>query len=93
LNQSTGEALEIETRETSATRVCILLRMVLRHHTEERHFTRELPGDRALTSRSRNRAMTARCTANGSNNFFGARTQKLYCNVKETRLPVPVIAF
>jgi hypothetical protein len=29
---------------------------------------------------------------NGSNDFFRARTQKLYCNVKETRLPVPVIA-
>jgi hypothetical protein len=75
LNQSTGEALEIETRETSATRVCILLRMMLRHHTEERHFTREIQSDRALTSSARNRVMTAQGNANGSNNFF-ARARK-----------------
>jgi hypothetical protein len=63
-------------------------RMMLQHHTAMCHFDRKIPADRALSTL----AATRMRQVFRFDPFLRSHPQKLYCNVKETRLLVPVIA-
>jgi hypothetical protein len=68
------------------------LRMMLQHHTEEESLRPQIAVDPGAVSIARSLVFASAPSRETLRKILRAHSKKLYCNVKETRLLVPVIA-